>query len=235
MKRKKKHNGSQKKHIPYGPYEAVFKRPVDLAVSTAALVLLSPVMVVTALLVKILLGSPVIFKQARTGLNGIPFMMYKFRTMTDRRDQTGELLADSMRITGFGKLLRATSLDELPELINIIRGDMSLAGPRPLLPEYLEYYSVRQKHRHDVRPGLTGLAQVNGRNSLSWEEKFAWDLQYVRKITFSGDMRIILKTLMAVLKRKGITPDFSETVEAFRGDRSMAACHIRDSVERSTR
>ena len=234
MNQKRRPDSRRGKHIPYGPYEAVFKRPADLAAGMAALILLGPVMAVTALLVRILLGSPVIFKQARPGLNGRLFMLYKFRTMTDRRDRDGKLLADSMRITGFGKLLRATSLDELPELVNIIRGDMSLVGPRPLLPEYLERYSPGQRHRHDVRPGLTGLAQVNGRNSISWEEKFDWDLQYVRKITFTGDVRIILKTLASVLKREGVTPDAAQTVEAFRGTGAGRSDGCGNPVERGT-
>lgn len=211
-------------HVPFGPYEAVFKRPLDVLVSGTALALLSPVLMVTALLVRARLGSPVLFVQERpgrkdpaTGQEKI-FKIYKFRTMTDRHGKDGELLPDEKRLTEFGKLLRSTSLDELPELFNIIKGDMSLVGPRPLLPEYLPRYSRTQRHRHDVRPGLTGLAQVSGRNALSWEEKFGDDVKYVRHVTFAGDLKILLKTVAAVVKKDGISSGTSATMEAFTGN-----------------
>lgn len=172
----------------------------------------------TALLVRWKLGSPVLFTQLRPGLQGEIFKIYKFRTMTEEYGADGELLSDAERLTDFGKMLRSTSLDELPELINILRGDMSIVGPRPLLVEYLEKYSDTQKHRHDVRPGLTGLAQVSGRNGLSWEEKFEDDLKYVRKITFLGDLKIICKTVIAVFKKEGISSDTSATMEEFMGN-----------------
>ena len=158
-----------------------------------------------------------LFTQKRPGLNGKLFRIYKFRTMTNDRDESGNLLPDEKRLTKFGKMLRSTSLDELPELINIVRGDMSIVGPRPLLTEYLSRYDDRQIHRHDVRPGLTGLAQISGRNHLSWEERFEDDLKYVGNITFFGDMYIILKTIVAVLSRNGITSETSATMEEFMG------------------
>ena len=204
-------------HVPYGPYEAVFKRPLDVLVSSLALLLLAPILGALALAVKVRLGSPVIFSQERPGLNGKVFRIRKFRTMTDERDGEGALLSDEIRLTGFGKLLRSTSLDELPELWNILRGEMSIVGPRPLLVEYLERYNDRQKHRHDVRPGLTGLAQVSGRNDLSWNEKFEDDLKYVEHITFLGDVRIILDTIRVVFRRDGIHSHTSATMEAFTG------------------
>lgn len=205
-------------HVPYGTYEAIIKRPLDFLLSGAAFVLFSPVMGITALLVRWKLGSPVLFTQLRPGLQGEVFKIYKFRTMTEKYGTDGELLSDAERLTDFGKILRSTSLDELPELINILRGDMSIVGPRPLLVEYLEKYSDTQKHRHDVRPGLTGLAQVSGRNGLSWEEKFEDDLEYVGKITFFGDLKIICQTVMAVLKKEGINADEKVTMPKFLGD-----------------
>ena len=211
-------------HVPFGPYEAVFKRPLDVLVSGTALALLSPVLMVTALLVRARLGSPVLFVQERPGRKDPAtgqeemFRIYKFRTMTDRRGKDGELLPDEKRLTAFGKQLRSTSLDELPEVFNIIKGDMSLIGPRPLLPEYLPRYSEEQRHRHDVRPGLSGLAQVSGRNALSWEEKFGDDVKYVRHITFTGDLKILLKTAVAVVKKDGISSGTSATMEAFTGN-----------------
>ena len=166
------------------------------------------------------MGSPVIFKQERTGKDEEIFCMYKFRTMTDARDRDGNLLPDEKRLTSFGKMLRSTSLDELPELINIVKGDMSIVGPRPLLVEYLPRYSERQRHRHDIRPGLTGYAQVSGRNSLSWDEKFELDLKYIDKITFWGDLKIILETAAVVWKHEGISSLSSVTMEPFIGNES---------------
>lgn len=208
------------KHVPFSFYEAVLKRPFDVVLSAFALLFLSPVMGVTALAVKIKLGTPVFFTQERPGLQEKVFRIFKFRTMTDERNCDGELLPDEVRLTGFGKLLRATSLDELPELINILKGDMSVVGPRPLLVEYLKYYDSRQRHRHDVRPGLTGLAQVSGRNGLSWEEKFEDDVKYVGHITFLGDMKIILDTMKVVVKSEGISSKTSVTMEAFVGKKT---------------
>lgn len=204
-------------HVPYGPYEAVLKRSLDMLITGMALVPLSPVMGITALLVKGKLGSPVIFKQERPGKDGKIFTLYKFRTMTDGTDENGELLPDEKRLTRFGKWLRSTSLDELPELFNILKGDMSLVGPRPLLVEYLPRYSERQKKRHDVRPGLTGLAQVSGRNGISWEEKFEDDVKYIEKITFFGDVKILLGTIATVLTKNGISSENSATMELFTG------------------
>ena len=185
-------------------YAKYFKRMLDFILSLIALIILSPILLIVAILVRIKLGSPIIFKQQRPGKNEKIFTLYKFRTMTDKKDENGNLLPDSERLTKFGKLLRSTSLDELPELINILKGDMAIVGPRPLLVEYLPYYTEEEKRRHDVRPGLTGLAQVNGRNSISWEEKFKYDVQYVKKITFLGDLKIILKTVKKTVKREDI-------------------------------
>ena len=185
-------------------YRDYIKRFLDIVLSAGAIIVLSPVMAVTAVLVRVKLGSPVIFKQRRPGKDEKIFEMYKFRSMTDARDENGELLPDEVRLTSFGKKLRASSLDELPELFNILKGDMSVVGPRPLSEVYLPFYTEKEHHRHDVRPGLTGLAQVNGRNNLSWEEKFAYDLQYINKISFSGDATILLKTVGKVLDHEGI-------------------------------
>ena len=200
-------------------YKNYIKRFLDFTLSLLALILLSPVMLIIAILVRIKLGTPVIFKQQRPGKNEKIFTLYKFRTMTEKKDENGNLLPDSERLTKFGKLLRSTSLDELPELVNIIKGDMAIVGPRPLLVGYLPLYNEEQKHRHDVRPGLTGLAQVNGRNSISWEEKFKDDLKYVNKITFIGDTKIILKTVGKVFKREGISQENSATMEKFQGSK----------------
>ena len=185
-------------------YRDYIKRFLDIVLSAGAIIVLSPVMAVTAVLVRVKLGSPVLFKQKRPGKDERIFEMYKFRSMTDARDENGELLPDEVRLTSFGKKLRASSLDELPELFNILKGDMSVVGPRPLSEVYLPFYTEKEHHRHDVRPGLTGLAQVNGRNNLSWEEKFAYDLQYINKISFSGDATILLKTVGKVLDHEGI-------------------------------
>ena len=192
-----------KKHKK-GFYEKYIKRPQDFCCALAATIVLSPIMAVTALLVRVKLGAPVIFKQERPGLHGKIFTLYKFRTMTDAKDRNGNLLPDEVRLTKFGKMLRSTSLDELPELLNILRGDMAVVGPRPLLVEYLPYYTKEEKHRHDVRPGLTGLAQINGRNTLTWEEKFSYDIKYVKNISFVSDVKIILKTVEKVFKRSDI-------------------------------
>ena len=185
-------------------YERFVKRPLDCTLSFIALVVLSPVMLATALMVRIKLGSPVFFSQVRPGRGEKPFKLIKFRTMTDQRDADGNLLSDEVRLTKLGKTLRATSLDELPELFNIIKGDMAIVGPRPLLIQYLPYYTEKEHHRHDVRPGLTGLAQINGRNYLQWDERIAFDCKYVEHITFHGDAKIILDTVGKVFKRAGV-------------------------------
>ncbi len=201
-----------------GIYKKFIKRPMDIALSLLAIIILSPVLLIVALLVRVKLGSPVIFKQRRPGLNENIFTLYKFRTMTDEKDENGELLPNDIRLTKLGRMLRATSLDELPELFNILKGDMSLIGPRPLLAEYLPLYNEIQKHRHDVRPGLSGLAQVNGRNAISWEEKFDFDIEYVENLTFLLDLKIILKTLLKVLKREGINRTENITMDKFKGN-----------------
>lgn len=187
-----------------GIYEKFIKRFLDIFLSFNALLFLSPILLVTALLIRIKLGGPILFKQERVGQNNKVFRIYKFRTMTDERDENGELLPDTMRLTKFGKLLRSTSIDELPELINILKGDMSIIGPRPLPPIYLPYYTSEERHRHDIRPGLSGLAQASGRNSLSWEKKFAYDLEYLNNITFCNDAKIVFNTIKKVLVREGI-------------------------------
>ncbi len=200
-----------------GIYERYIKRPQDFLLALIALIALSPVMLITALLVRKKLGSPVIFTQERPGLNGKIFKMYKFRSMTDAKDADGNLLPDEVRLTDFGKKLRATSLDELPELINIIKGDMSIVGPRPLLVRYLPRYNQKQARRHEVRPGFTGYAQVNGRNSITWEDKFEKDVYYVDHVTFLGDWKIIFQTVKTVVKRDGVSSETSVTMEEFMG------------------
>lgn len=190
-----------------GIYEKFIKRGLDLLLSGCALLVLWPVLLVLVLLVRSKLGSPAIFCQERPGKNGKVFRLYKLRTMTDARDENGELLPDEVRLTPFGRTLRSLSLDELPELWNIFRGDMSLVGPRPLLVEYLPYYTEKEMHRHDVRPGLTGWAQVNGRNTLTWEEKFAYDLEYVENVSLRMDVAIVLMTIGKVVKRADIAVD----------------------------
>lgn len=199
-------------------YDKYVKRLIDIILSLLAIVALSPVLLIVALLVRIKLGSPILFKQARPGKNGKIFYLYKFRTMTDEKDENGNLLPDDIRLTKFGKTLRSTSLDELPEFFNILKGDMSFIGPRPLLVKYLPLYSEQQMHRHDVRPGLTGLAQVNGRNALSWQEKFNYDLEYVNNISLGLDIKIFIKTFLVVLKRSDISSSTSETMEEFKGN-----------------
>ena len=196
-------------------YRKYIKRILDCTLSLLALILLLPLMLILAILVKVKLGSPIIFKQKRPGLNEKIFTLYKFRTMTDQTDEEGKLLPDSERITKFGKILRSTSLDELPELFNILKGEMAIVGPRPLLVEYLDYYNEEEKHRHDVRPGLTGLAQVNGRNSITWEEKFKQDISYIKNITLLNDIKIILETISKVFKREGISQQGEATMEKF--------------------
>lgn len=199
--------------INHGIYARYIKRPMDFILSLIALIVLSPVLLVTALLVKIKLGSPVIFKQQRPGLNEKIFTMYKFRTMTDERDENGELLPDSVRLTRFGKFLRSTSLDELPELFNILKGDMSIVGPRPQLVRDMVFMTSEQRKRHDVLPGLTGWAQVNGRNNITWEDKLALDLDYIYDITFLNDWKIIFTTVAKVFIRDGISTEGMDTGE----------------------
>ena len=198
-------------------YRKYGKRIFDLCLTVPAFVVLSPVMLVTAGLVAVKLGRPVLFTQERPGYKEKIFRMYKFRTMTDARNANGELLSDEERLTPFGEKLRSTSLDELPELLNILKGDMSLVGPRPLLIQYLPLYNKRQHKRHSVLPGITGLAQINGRNSISWEEKFEYDVQYAKHVTFFGDLKILFETVFKVLKREGINSENSATMEDFTG------------------
>lgn len=203
-------------------YRNHVKRWMDFILSLLAIICLSPVLLVTAILVRKKLGSPVIFKQKRPGKDEKIFELYKFRTMTDERDEKGNLLPDEKRLTSFGKKLRSTSLDELPELFNILKGDMSIVGPRPLLVEYLDLYDERQRHRHDVRPGLSGLAQINGRNAIDWPTRFEYDLQYIREMSFSGDWKIIFQTVISAAKKENITSETSVTMEAFSGNEEKA-------------
>lgn len=192
-------------HKAYGPYEKHFKRPLDFLCGMAALIVFGWLYIIIAILVKIKLGSPVLFKQDRPGKDEKIFKLYKFRTMTDKRDENGKLLPDEVRLTKFGRILRASSLDELPEVFNIIRGDMSVIGPRPLLVEYLPYYTEEEHHRHDVRPGLSGWAQINGRNAIdSWEQRFSYDLEYVKNVSFLFDARVVSMTIVKVLKQSDI-------------------------------
>ncbi|MFL2122537.1 sugar transferase [Marinilactibacillus psychrotolerans] len=200
-----------------GLYRRFLKRPMDFILSLMAIIVLSPVLIIVGVLVRVKLGSPVLFKQKRPGLNENIFTMYKFRTMTDQKDENGELLPDSVRLTKFGRMLRSTSLDELPELFNILKGDMSIVGPRPLLIQYIDLYNEHQKRRHEVRPGLSGHAQVNGRNAISWEDKFNLDVEYVDNVSFIGDWKIIFLTIKKVFVKEGISSDTSVTMEPFRG------------------
>ena len=204
-------------------YIKYFKRVTDVVLSVIALIVLLPVLAVVAVLVRIKLGSPVLFKQERPGKDEKPFVMYKFRSMTDARDENGELLPDEMRLTKFGRLIRNLSIDELPELFNIVRGDMSIIGPRPLLVEYLPLYNETQKHRHDVRPGLTGLAQVNGRNMVDWDDRFRYDIEYIQNITFINDIKIIIQTIKIVIKKTGISSVHSATMEKLGEEASVFA------------
>lgn len=204
-----------------GFYEKYVKCPQDVILALLALIVLSPVLLVVAVLVRVKLGSPVIFKQERPGLNGKVFKLYKFRTMSEAKDADGNLLPDEVRLGTFGKLLRSTSLDELPALVNVIRLELSLVGPRPLLVRYLPRYNEHQARRHEVRPGFTGYAQVNGRNAISWEEKFNYDVEYVDNITFLGDWKIMFQTVGKVLKRDGISSESSVTMEEFMGEEKI--------------
>lgn len=185
-------------------YAKYFKRILDFILSLIAIIVLSPVFLIIAILVRIKLGSPIIFKQERPGKDEKIFTLYKFRTMTDKKDENGNLLPDEKRLTKFGKTLRSTSLDELPELFNILKGDMAIVGPRPLLVKYLPYYTKEERHRHDVRPGLTGLAQIHGRNATKWTDRFKYDVEYTKKITFLEDIKIAIKTVMKVIKKQDI-------------------------------
>lgn len=200
-----------------GFYEKYVKRLLDIVLSGLALVVLSPLLLVTAILVRAKLGSPVLFCQERPGKNEEIFKLHKFRSMSDARDENGQLLPDEVRLGKFGRLLRSTSIDELPELFDIFRGKMSIVGPRPLLVKYLPLYNEQQHHRHDVRPGLTGWAQVHGRNLASWEEKFTYDVDYVNHVSFALDGKIIFMTVRCVFAREGISAEGSATMEAFTG------------------
>lgn len=209
----------ENKHKPYGPYERFFKRPLDILCALLALLLFGWLYILLAILVRIKLGAPVFFRQERPGRDGRIFNLYKFRTMTDERDADGNLLPDMQRLTKFGRFLRHSSLDELPEIFNILRGDMSFIGPRPLLVKYLPLYNEHQRRRHEVRPGLTGYAQAHGRNAASWEERFDMDVRYVDRITFLGDLRILFATVAAVFRHEGIDSgtDKTVTMEEFTG------------------
>lgn len=216
-RRADKDRPGKRKHQSYGLYEEYFKRPLDFTLALFLLILLMPVLLILALLIRAKMGTPVIFAQRRPGRNGKIFRLYKFRTMTEERGADGTVLSDEERLTPLGKKLRSYSLDEFPELFNILKGEMALVGPRPLLVEYLPRFNERQARRHEVLPGLTGLAQVNGRNKLSWEERLEDDIQYVDCISFVGDLKIILKTIVTVLKKEGITSETSATMEKFQG------------------
>lgn len=208
-----------------GFYEAYIKVPQDVFLAVMALIVLSPVLLAVAILIRIKLGAPVIFRQERAGKNGKPYYMYKFRSMSDARDENNELLPDEQRLGKFGKILRSTSLDELPSLWNVIRCETSLVGPRSLYVRYNDLYNEEQARRLEVRPGITGLAQINGRNAISWEKRFEYDVQYVENITFTGDWKIIFKTVGKVFKREGITSATSVTMEEFRGSEVEMVTH----------
>jgi len=221
----------EKRHVPYGPYERFFKRPFDICCALAALVVFGWLYVIVAVLVRIKLGRPVLFCQDRPGRDEKIFRLYKFRTMTDARDEHGELLPDEARLTKFGKFLRATSLDELPEAFNILKGEMSVIGPRPQLVRDMVFMTPEQRERHSVRPGLSGLAQVRGRNAISWEGKLATDLEYIQRITFFGDLKIIFMTVGKALKREGISAEGMDTAEDF-GDYLLRVGAITDEEYR---
>lgn len=208
---------SNSDHIPFGLYEKYIKRPLDAFLATGALIVFSPILIVTAILVRIKLGTPVLFTQDRPGRDGKIFRLYKFRTMLPPKDGVIDPAKDAERLTTFGRRLRSTSLDELPELFNMVKGDMAVVGPRPLLVQYMDRYNAHQARRHEVRSGFTGLAQVHGRNAISWEEKFDWDVKYVDHITFLGDWKIIFETVKTVLKREGINNAESATMTEFMG------------------
>lgn len=201
-------------------YTRWFKRPIDFILSVCAIIALSPLLVFVAVMVRIKLGKPVLFKQKRAGLGEDTFMLYKFRTMTDEKNSNGELLPDEERLTKFGKLLRSSSIDEFPEFFNIVRGEMSLVGPRPLLIEYLPLYSAHQKRRHEIRPGLSGLAQIKGRNAISWRGKLNYDVQYVENMSFLLDFKIMISTICKILKKEGINSSADITMEKFKGNES---------------
>ena len=203
---------------PKGFYERYIKRLQAIVLSLIAIIILSPILLITYLLVRVKFGKPAIFIQKRVGKDGKIFDLYKFRTMTDQRGEDGKLLPDDQRLTSFGKKLRSTSLDELPELFNVLKGDMALIGPRPLLVKYLPLYNDEQARRHEVRPGLTGYAQVNGRNTITWEDRFKLDVEYVDNVTFLNDWKIIFKTIKTVFKREGISEKGSATMDEFKGN-----------------
>ena len=207
------------KHKPYGVYERFFKRPLDILCALLALTVFCWLYAIVAILVRVKLGSPVIFKQNRPGKNEKIFTLYKFRTMTDEKDENGNLLPDEVRLTKFGRFLRKTSLDELPEAVNILKGDMSVVGPRPLLVTYLPYYSETEKHRHDVRPGLSGWAQIHGRNYVSWDERLALDIEYVNKITFSRDVSVVFNSFLQAVKHEDIAVDTNSVEPNFAEER----------------
>ena len=213
-------------HQPYGIYEKYFKRLMDIICASVAIIVFSWLYIIIAILVKVKLGSPIIFKQKRPGKNEKIFNMYKFRTMTDARDESGDLLPDERRLTKFGRFLRSTSLDELPEAFCILFGTMSVVGPRPLLISYLPWYSEQEKHRHDVLPGLTGLAQVNGRNFVGWDARLAYDVKYVNKITFCGDVKIILQTVGKFLKKQDIAVDTRRVETNFAEERKQKQINL---------
>ncbi len=206
-------------HRKRGFYEKYIKRLMDVVCALLAITVFSPIYILVAVLVRVKLGSPIIFKQARPGLNEKIFTLYKFRTMTDKKDENGNLLPDDVRLTKFGRLLRKTSLDELPEAFNILKGDMSIVGPRPLLVSYLPYYTEEERHRHDVRPGLTGLAQINGRNFVNWDNRLAFDIDYVKNITFCNDIHIIFQTAFKFIKRQDIAVDTNKVEPNFAEER----------------
>ncbi len=210
----------QNNHQPHGPYEKFLKRPLDITFSCLTLIILLPILLITYLLVVTFLGYPAIFKQERPGKNEKIFKLYKFRSMTNAKDKKGKLLPDEKRLTKFGKFLRSTSLDELPELFNILKGDMSFIGPRPLLVEYLPYYTKSEHHRHDVRPGLTGLAQSSGRNLVKWDQRLKYDVEYAKNVTFKQDVKVIIKTIAVVFKHSGISDGKSATMTTLTQERA---------------